>query len=138
MKKKFILLSILPIIIGVGLFVFGFITTVSQDPLDTSNFFVGPVIILAGFIFMFAGSVFFVVNPEKNNQQEILNEENVEDENEEPNVEDESEEPNDIFDVLQTIRKKVKNINQCKCKYCDSTFDIKETKCPNCGAKYVD
>lgn len=40
----------------------------------------------------------------------------------------------DIIDVQKKVVEKIKNGGKVTCQYCNSTFDAKLDKCPNCSA----
>ncbi|MGN1212689.1 MAG: hypothetical protein ACI4TZ_01485 [Christensenellales bacterium] len=113
-KKTFLF----PLILGVLFIILGIVLCVKLDPFGDS-YMAGPFLIFFGFFF----ETFVTMIVFSTSNKEFL-------EKNSKNIQDSTD--------LQFIINKVKNIGKKKCKYCDSTFDAKETKCPNCGAHVDD
>lgn len=117
-KNKIKKLFIFPLILGISFIIFGIVLCCKLDPFG-GNFVAGPFLIFFGFFFAtFVTMIVFSANNKRFLKNNLKNIQTL----------------NDFYDIVN----KVENANSKKCKYCDSTFDAKETKCPNCGANVDD
>ncbi|MGN1222138.1 MAG: hypothetical protein ACI4TT_02785 [Christensenellales bacterium] len=107
-KKTFLF----PLILGISFIILGIVLCVKLDPFGDS-YMAGPFLIFFGFFFAtFVTMIIFSTNNKislKNNIKALT----------------------DFYDIVN----KAEKANSKKCKYCGSTCDENETKCPNCGAQ---
>lgn len=113
-KNKIKKIFLIPLIFGIAFIIFGIVLCCKLDPFG-GNFVAGPFLIFFGFLL--STFVTIVVFSVSNKDFIEKNSKNI-------------QESTDLHFIIN----KVKNISKKKCKYCGSTFDAKETKCPNCGA----